>query len=284
MVDTHSTEELLATHKRWKYDRTDRNGTRYFTDCTCGRCGGRGVIDGYRYVDGGICFECGGTGVSKPTTIKVYTPEHDAKLAAQREARAKKRDAEAYQRLCGTYVERMEKAGFGHEGEEWVVYRILGETYSIKDELKEQGCKFKPQIGWYSAKPLDNHKAQRMVASDVLEDAYPLINWKSMDDCHAAFVEEKAEGPQTEFVGEVGERKQFVVDVKRIIELGVKSYYGHSSMTYMHVMEDEGGHCLIWVTSNYLGDGRHVINGTIKEHKEYKGVAQTVLTRCKEVE
>lgn len=42
MVDTRSTEEILGSHPKWRYDRTDRNGTRYFNDYTCDRCGGQG--------------------------------------------------------------------------------------------------------------------------------------------------------------------------------------------------------------------------------------------------
>lgn len=73
--------------------KTDRNGTRYYdvTD-VCPRCGGRG--DYIRHYNYGVCFLCGGSGV-KHYTVKEYTPEHEAKLEAQRVKRAEKR-AEAW--------------------------------------------------------------------------------------------------------------------------------------------------------------------------------------------
>jgi hypothetical protein len=30
--------------------------------CSCGRCGGTGVINHYRRVNGGVCFKCNGLG------------------------------------------------------------------------------------------------------------------------------------------------------------------------------------------------------------------------------
>ena len=30
--------------------------------CSCGRCGGTGVINHYRQVNGGVCFKCNGLG------------------------------------------------------------------------------------------------------------------------------------------------------------------------------------------------------------------------------
>lgn len=114
MNSTLSTEEILAQHKRWVYNRTDRNGTRYFFDYTCGRCGGKGGWEGW---PGFTCYECGGSGRSDRAEVyKVYTPEHEAKLEAQRAARAKKREEEAFAKLVASYDERMAKAGFGKEG------------------------------------------------------------------------------------------------------------------------------------------------------------------------
>ena len=283
MTDTRTTEELLKAHKRWIYMRTDRNGTRYFSDCTCGRCGGRGVIDCYRFVDGGICYECGGSGVTDhPDTIKVYTPEHAAKLEKQRAARAEKREKEALERLCATYDERIAKAGFGKEGDEWVIYRIKGDTFAIKDELKAQGCKFKPQIGWYSSSPIGEYESQRMTSAMVLEDSYPLVEWKSAADCKAAFEVEVPEGAAAEYVGEIGERIDIEVKVNRKLVFDSRSYYGHTSACIMYIMSDVAGHCFVWTTSSYLNEGSTVkMRGTVKDHKEYKGTAQTVLTRCK---
>lgn len=70
--------------------RIDKNGTKYYADDTCRRCGGAGERSEWYYT-GCICFECGGTGRSKMRTEKVYTPEYAAKLEAQRMERTAKK-------------------------------------------------------------------------------------------------------------------------------------------------------------------------------------------------
>ena len=90
--------------------RTDRNGTQYFTmKVRCWRCNGygtyyMGVHNGELVpssVANGVCFRCGGTGWELET-VKEYTPEYAAKLAARRAkkaaADAKKRAAEQAER------------------------------------------------------------------------------------------------------------------------------------------------------------------------------------------
>lgn len=73
-----------------EYIKTDRNGTKYFRDWTCNRCGGAGGSDQWAYT-GWECFECCGTGRSnRPRIVKEYTPEYWAKLEARREEKARK--------------------------------------------------------------------------------------------------------------------------------------------------------------------------------------------------
>lgn len=66
--------------------RVDRNGTKYWADDTCKRCGGAGERSEWYYT-GMTCYECGGTGHSKPHMEKEYTPEYAAKLKASRDLR-----------------------------------------------------------------------------------------------------------------------------------------------------------------------------------------------------
>ena len=282
MNSTLTTEELLVQHKRWSYDRTDRNGTRYFFDYTCGRCGGRGGWEGW---PGFTCYDCGGSGKDElhPTVIKVYTPEHEAKLQAQREARAKKREEEAFARLVATYDERIKKIGFGKENDEYVIYRVMGETYSIKDQLKELGCKFKPQVGWYSDHELEGYATQRMTSDMVLEKNFPLIEWKSMADCKACF-----NNPITgNWVGEVGERLQLKLHIDRVIEGSGFRFndgpWGHTS-SYLILMSDKDGNEYKWSTTCWYKEGEDVeFKATVKAHETYNDKKQTVLTRCTKV-
>ena len=280
MNSTKTTEELLNEHKRWKYIRTDRNGTRYFSDFTCHRCGGFGKLNCYAYIDGGTCWECGGSGVSAGTEVKVYTPEHEAKLAAQREARQKKAEAERYQKLLSERDSRLEKAGFAKETiddtVEWVIYRVVGNTYSIKDELKEAGCKFNPAVGWYRSTPVDGHRCQRLTEKDVLADS-PFIEWKSKGEVEFAWAEnlEKVES-KSEWQGEIGSRIEIKVTVNKAIPCS--NAYGSSNL---YTMTDEDGNIYKWFTAKVLTEGQtYHFRATVKDHSEYKGEKQTVITRA----
>ena len=67
--------------------KIDKNGTKYWADERCRKCGGEGYIRGYEYIEGGICFKCGGSGKEPTYTWKEYTPEYERVLAARREVR-----------------------------------------------------------------------------------------------------------------------------------------------------------------------------------------------------
>lgn len=62
------------------------------------------------------------------------------------------------------------------------------------------------------------------------------------------------------------------------------TYYGE--LNFIYKFKDQNDNTIIWKTSNKdLEEGKtYRIKGTIKEHSEYDGDKQTVLTRCKIVE
>ena len=88
------------------------------------------------------------------------------------------------------------------------------------------------------------------------------------------------ETSSSEYVGTVGERLELDLTVDSAIELD--SSYGR---TTMHVMSDVNGNCFVWTTtSKHWSAGTHKrIRGTVKQHKEYKGTKQTILSRCIEI-
>lgn len=288
MVDVRTTEELLSAYPRWSYVRTDRNGTRYFNDCTCNRCGGRGVIDYYAHVDGGVCFECGGSGrASKPSTIKVYTPEYEAKLAAQREARAKQKLEAKRQDYRDHMEDKLRELGFGIEDGVAICYRVVGNTYEIKDQLKGLGCKFKPQLGWYSAQDLEGFETQRIEAAKVChfnEEAIS-IEWEDTAETKKLWIENirKAKESPSRHVGNIGDRIEITLHIDRVFEstLHVAAGPWGTRSSYMYLMHDEAGNVYRWSTGKYYTEGEDVtVRATIKDHTEYSGIQQTVLTRC----
>jgi hypothetical protein len=89
----------------------------------------------------------------------------------------------------------------------------------------------------------------------------------------------KAENAASEFVGEIKQRFEF--DAEVIGVYGTEGYYGHTDIVKF---KDADGNLFTWFASGYQdlehGD-RITIKGTVKEHDTYRGVKQTVLTRCK---
>lgn len=84
----------------------------------------------------------------------------------------------------------------------------------------------------------------------------------------------------SEYIGSIGERIEVTVTVTAARELD--GYYGRSTM---HTMEDEDGNVYVWTTGakNWTVGSIKTIKGTIKDHKTFRNVKQTILTRCMEV-
>ena len=88
----------------------------------------------------------------------------------------------------------------------------------------------------------------------------------------------RKEAENSEYLGAVGDR------VKGIRIVGAKciwSGYDQFGEHYLYKMLTENNNVLIWSTGKGLPDGEFMLDGTIKELKEYNGVKETVMTRCK---
>lgn len=79
-------------------------------------------------------------------------------------------------------------------------------------------------------------------------------------------------------VGSIKERKIFDLIFKHDYD-----FMGHYGASYKYIFEDDNGNVLVWGTSNKQNLSRgqkYSVKGTIKDHSEFKGIKQTVLTRC----
>ena len=77
--------------------------------------------------------------------------------------------------------------------------------------------------------------------------------------------------------GEVGDRLEKVLTVTKVIP--IEGYYGNSTM---HIFSDPEENVYVWTTAaKTLEVGKtYIIRGSVKEHKMFKNVPQTILTRC----
>lgn len=282
-----------------KLIKVDKNGTKYWSHgCACQRCGGQGGSDAWAYT-GWTCYACGGSGIGPAIISKEYTPEYEAKLAARRAARQAKKDEEARAKSEETNKEFFERQGFNEEGKIWAV---LGNTYPIKDELKEKGAKWMQAIQkWTFAYKVEEYPTVELSVDDIyFQDHTFTYRWNNFKESSDETFSEKIKAAESamakndtvsEWFGEEGKRYD--------LELTYDGYhcwettFGYrTSIQYLHKFKDEKGNVYTWKTGNSMG--RHTSNGyelmkegekvimkaTVKEHSEYKGTKQTVLTRC----
>lgn len=276
--------------------KVDKNGTQYF-HCKdhCLKCGGTGIVKCYIHVNGGECFDCNGSGITE-WEEKEYTPEYEQKLAEQREKRWAKKKAEAMAKAAELNAEFFEKNGFTPEG---ITYFVLGDTYSIKEELKAQGAKWdNVSKHWHMATKPEGREVFEVSVEDMYYTDYAgVYTWNSwvrsewddpeyyVNKIQSAEETIKANKSTSQHVGTIGEKISIIVTYKHTAswENGYGGYW-NTGVTNLHTFQDDQGNIYVWKTSNFIEADygtKLTITGTIKEHSEYKGIKQTALTRCK---
>ena len=181
--------------------------------------------------------------------------------------------------------------------EDEVTFAIVGgNTYSIKDSLKIEGCKFNKELGWHSPTEFKIEADEEFFFIPFTFDE--LYNWN--DNSKIATMNESAENllnerfapykksntnnllessmMDSEFLGEIGDRLRkipaLIVGKKRI-----ENSYGTSTLFTF----ESGNSVLCWFTStvkpNEVGE-KILLSGTVKDQKTFKNQKQTYLTRC----
>jgi hypothetical protein len=166
-----------------------------------------------------------------------------------------------------------------------VTYIVLGNSYPIKDELKDNGFKFSPLLRWHSENC--NYELPQICFYKAL-NFYEFFTWDA--ESNSPFLREGAreaidrifnppEESNSTYVGEIGERLRDVPVVVRGIG-GFDSAYGYK---WVYTFEDEEGNRYTWFTTSQQAVSvgtKLTMTGTIKAHVEYKGAETTQLTRC----
>ena len=158
-----------------------------------------------------------------------------------------------------------------------------GNTYEDKEYFKTNAARYNKLWGWYFISTID-------LPNDIPEDVEPIrLSWSLVgkEDGTLKTDREVIEAVETlvydedisEYQGEIGDKIEVFITVEKAIALD--GYYGPSTM---HIMRDDDGNCYVWTTAarSWEVGSEHLIAGTIKELKQYKGTKQTVLTRCRE--
>lgn len=173
--------------------------------------------------------------------------------------------------------------GFSEDGE---TYLVMGNSYKIKDSLKEAGFKFSSLLRWHT----DNDEYDLPDGCHYcILDYNNVFVWDEekgvtfMQEGAREYLEELFNPPRvskSEYQGEIGEK----IAVKKVEIINVGGYAGPYGYTWIYTFRDAEDNEYSWFTTvnKALTIGMFCdITGFVKEFKEYKGVKTTVLTRCK---
>lgn len=267
--------------------KVDKNGSKHYEVLVdCPRCGGSGVIifavinniPVPTQVDNGVCWKCGGTGKVWGKQIE-RTPEYEAKLEARRKAKAEKKEKEHQEKLDQIRKEWLVNHGFTEDGQTFV---FLGDTYSKKDEINAAGAKFDIALGWHIDHKIEGFQFITANISEVAADAYYGYSMRASKEEWDAKKKQAQQAlgmmATSEHLGEIGQKLS--VKVKYVHTSYFDSRFGRN---YFHKFVDENGNILTWKTTSFIDEDygtEFTLSGTVKEHTEYKGDKQTVMTRC----
>ena len=222
-----------------------------------------------------------------PVGNKMYVKVHNEKTGNTRQVRwyTDAEYAKMYPEEKETAVSpllRSQKQALGFEKGYITIFK--GDTYANLEWFQESIARYTRYWGWY------------IVSTDELPQDIPdgitpvTLPWEVVGTEGDALKPEhlviKAvekllfDAGTSEYIGNIGDR----ITIKVVVTAArsIDNYFGHSTA---HTMEDENGNVFVWITGakNWPVGAVKTIKGTVKEHKEFRNVKQTVLTRCTEV-
>lgn len=181
-----------------------------------------------------------------------------------------------------TKAEWLEKNNFNKNGETWII--CGGDTYAIKDELKELGFKFSPILKWHINAIIEIPEEYHLFKvsfetvyewNDTYNNAYPLAAAKEKIEAAMRAFDKPS---LSNFIGIIGERLRNVPAIY-ISQRGFNTQYGYTLLHTFQIGED----VLVWFTQKELNfeKGQSILlSGTIKKHDDFRGTKTTQLSRC----
>jgi len=233
---------------------------------------------------GGVCLKCGGKGYIQKE-IRLYTKaEYDTMQRNNERTRQRKAEAAEAKRLAEFDTKKakwLSDNGFNAEGNTYLY--IKEDSYQIKDELKAAGYKYNPMLKWHG--PTAGEFEDATEAHNV-EEFYELTAWGT----YVPYADAKSKVESiirasrpvstSEWIGSVGDRLKNIP----VTLVGIYPFEGKYGMSQIVKFNDESGNQIIWFTSVDIqvevGECCF-LSGTIKKLSEYKGVKNTIVTRCK---
>lgn len=173
-----------------------------------------------------------------------------------------------------------------------------GNTFEIKDKLKEAGARYHHDLGWFFGTEaikkdlglpegfyLFHCEVENVLEWDGVKNAYVKEDtYDEIKNLHKLPPKEPKEPTELEknsqFYGKVGDRLRKVDAIFKSARW-ISNDWGGS---YLYVFEYQNN-IFIWFSQSEScalleKDAPVTLSGTIKDHKDYNGVKQTYLSRC----
>ena len=280
----------------YEYDETkayEKNGKMYVSArCKCDRCNGSGIAISHvcngqpvPYVnDGGICYSCNGAGYFRKE-IRLYTDKEFEQMEKASIKAAEKREAAREQKMKAEYANKrakwLEENCFNENLTTFVYFPA--DSFEVKDKLKEAGFKFNSSLLWHAAMaPIGNEESCIEVSFNEVGEFSAWGEGHFNPDVKK-IIEDKIKKARPASKSQwIGEEKDKVTDLPVLLVSirGFESRYGYSKV----VKFLNGDNIITWFTATDIkfepGDSI-LLSGTIKKLDEYKGEANTIVTRCK---
>ena len=175
----------------------------------------------------------------------------------------------------------LKKEGFNEEG---CTYVVKGETYSIKDQLKADGFRFNKVLMWHQGNP---------PASYIEEEKVEKIHWSAIigfyawgtgyyfpnaEEIVSARTTVEVEPPESYWY------EEDILDEVPVYLQSKQSFVGKYGLTNIYTFISEQCNYFVWFTTKELDmelNANCLLSGKVKNKQTYKGVYQTVVTRCK---
>lgn len=223
----------------------------------CTRCGGAGGFKGWPGFD---CYRCGNRGsrTHERREVRLYTQAELDKLNATKAKRDAKLAAKAEAaRVAAEAEQATKRAAFDAQ---------YGDLIKAVSPLRETSA--------FVADVLAKAEKNLFLTDGQADALRNIVNREAAKAAQAA---------TSNFVGTVGERRMFTATITKVIAITMTAGW-QTIRGDMYLMTDADGNVLKYSTStvDLGGEGETVtFKATVKDHAEYKGVKQTVVTRAK---
>lgn len=154
-----------------------------------------------------------------------------------------------------------------------------GNTYAYKEYLKSIGCTYRKLWGW-------GLSSDMKLPEDFPTDLIPVkLYWNKIGNEEGSLYADSTVKEEvdkliydpgvSDWQGAIGERLDLYVTIVKALEIGD---FGD----ILHIMKDSDENEYVWKTSaRRLEETKtYHLRGTVKEHKTFRNIKQTILTRC----